>query len=227
MKLARLFGVMLIAVLALSAVCVSAASADPEFKVLPSSPNFTSSGGLAVLRSTTTIVDCKTTLNTGTITGMDSVGNVFVTFHGCEGFNAGVLCGAISSTNETEGSGLIRTNTLRGLLGLVDPGKGAGLLLEPAAGKVFVTFRKSTGCETPETAVEGSIAGTATPTAKLVSTQTLTFEPSTPKTGTKQTIKEILVLSGLVKPKLTSFGAVESSEEVIDTVTYASEVEVA
>jgi hypothetical protein len=224
MKPVRLFGVMLIALFALSAVWVSAASAaDPEFTMLPTSPNFTSSGGLALLRSPTVDVDCKTTLNTGTVTGMDSVGSVFVTFHGCEAyFHGGALCGVISSTNQPAASGLITTNTLRGLLGLIDPSKGAGLLLEPVSGKVFVTLREA--CEAPETAVEGSIAGTVT-TGKLQSTQKLTFEPSTAG-GTIQTIKEILVLRGLVKPKLQSFAIAESSEEVSDIVEFVGAVEI-
>jgi len=225
MKLARLFGTVLVAVFAISALFVSAAFAgDPEFTMLPSVKTFTGVSGLGVLRSATNNVDCLSDENTGEITTMDEVGNIVVIFHGCKEYtHAGVFCSTIKSTNETT-EGLIKTNTLRGLLGLIDPGKAAGLLLEPVKG-IFLDLAEESGCATPETAVEGSVAGAYSPTGVLQRTGLLTFEPSTAG-GNKQTIKEILVLGGLVKPKLSSFVIAESSEETDDTITYAENVEV-
>lgn len=225
MKLSRLFGIALVVVFALSALVVSAASAsDPEFTVLPTVKTFKSTSGLSILRSPTNSIDCATDLDTGEIKTMDEVGKLIVTFHGCKEYtSAGTFCGTTKSVGGTEG--LITTSTLRGLLGLVQGTKNAALLLEPEAGKVFVKIAESTPCESPELAVEGKLAGAYSPTGKLQTTGKLSFEPSTAG-GDKQSIKEILVLAGLEKPELKSFGALESSEETIDTVEYGGNVEV-
>jgi len=233
MKVARLFCLVLAAVFAVGMVAASLASAsgDPEFIHLPAKKAFKSDSGVSVLRSSLgEVVTCESDVDTGEITSMDEVGKVVVHFLGCSvKTGAGSVC-----TIKTEGvsgtEGLVITKTLRGLLGLVHNDSEAttlvGILFEPETSNVFVQFA-ATGapCETPLTSVEGKVAGEISPILVLSNDSDINLQPSTVG-GHKQRIAEILVLGALVKPKLTAFGAGESSEETFDLVLWEEPVEI-
>jgi hypothetical protein len=196
----------------------------PRIAVLPSVKTFKSLGGGAVLTASSEEVVCETTEDKGEITNMDSFGRVLVTFHGCKLKNAKGTC-TIKSTN-TSSQGLIVTNLLRGLLGEVAEAEAtskAGLLLEPETGVTFVTLEQTKApCESIETTVEGSLPGEVVPvnTAKSVSALIFTTKSS------KQLIKEITVLAGTKKPKLTAFGIATATEETTDALEFSGNLEI-
>jgi hypothetical protein len=232
MKVTRLFGLVLVAVFALSAAVASTASAIPKFKLPITNRGFTALSLTSVLRAITltesNVVTCTHDQVIGTILNDDEV-DARVHFLNCSiKSSSGGPC-QINSTNAPENSeGLILTELLRGLLGLLhSPAGGAGILFHPNTGVLFLTLA-ATGapCNTIETAVEGSVAGLLTPTGKLQNTANIIFSVNGTGSTGKQEIQEILVLAGNIKPKLTSFGIATSTEESEDHVTFAEAVEV-
>ena len=226
MKVARLFGITLVAVFALGAMLASTASAIPKFKLPITNRAFLAVSGLSILRAPAEkiSIDCIDSHTVGTILGDDEVDAV-IHFLGCTVAVNGGTC-SIKSVGAPGEEGLIITNLLKGLLGLLhSPNNAAGILFEPSANHIFVTLAATNSpCSTIETAVEGSVAGLFSPTGKLQSTALISLAP-TSATG-KQEVTLILTLAGVVKPKLTSFGAAESTQEQDAVVTFAEAVEV-
>jgi hypothetical protein len=220
MKLARLVGLPFIAVLAVSAMVASPALAvKSEFKVLPSSTSFSGASGSGTLTAGTNVVTCSKDSNNGTITSMDTVGKVTVTFTGCSAAGKGGSGCTIKSIGA--GAGEIVTNALKGELGTSKEAKSeVGLILEPETTKKFVTL-VSTKCTEVETTVSGSVAGEVETTSKLQTTGKVNFSTS----SGKQVIKAITVLSGSKKPELEAFG-LSATEATEDILTFASNTEV-
>ncbi len=226
MKIARLLAVAVIAVFAVGAVLASTASAIPKFKLPITKRGFTATSTTSLLRipSEKDIVTCGSSNSAGTILGDDEV-DVRIHFLGCYVEKGTSLPCTIKSQNAPE-EGLILTELLLGLLGLLHQPEGAaGILFEPKAGHVFVTLEPTAApCSTQTDAVEGSVAGLFSPTNKLTSKATINLGPIS-GTG-KQFVTLILTLNGIVKPKLTSFGAAESTQEQTATVAFEEAVEV-
>jgi len=221
MKIARLAGLMLVAVMAVSLAVASAAFAEPEFK--PSSGTFKGTSTTGTLKAGGNEINCTADTSSGTITGTTSVGSVTVDFTGCKATNSKKeVCTVKSSGTTTEG--LILTKTLNGALGLILPkgsGAGVGLLLLPVTKQEFVTIT-STKC-TPETTVEGTVAGEVSPVAKGAQiTGKLVFAKGT----TGESIKSFdPSVGGKTAPELEAFGA-EASEETTEAITFSTSVEV-
>jgi hypothetical protein len=224
MKIARLAGLMLVAVMALSLTVASAAFAEAEFKPVGGTFKGTSSTTNKLVAGTNTIT-CKANTSSGTISNAFLAGGVTVSFTGCTSKKGaeGAACTA-KSVGAAEGS--IVTNTLHGVLGLIVPkGTGTGVALDllplEAAEGVFVDIAKNS-C-TVETAVEGSVAGEVSPVGKSQTTGALLFDPS----GTTQTIKEITLSSNgaAVKPGLKAFGAT-ATQETTEALTFSANLEV-
>lgn len=225
MKVARLFGLVLVAVFTMGAILSSTASAIPKFKLPITKRGFTASSGTSVLRvpSEKDVITCGSSTSPGTILGDDEI-DVKITFSGCsleEGTNGPCTIKSVGATGA-----VILTTLLRGLLGLIDEEKGAaGILFEPKSGTEFVTLAATAApCKSIETEVAGKVAGLFSPTGKLQNTAQINLGP-TSATG-KQQVQLILVLGGLVKPKLTSFGAAESTQEQSANVKFEEAVEV-
>jgi hypothetical protein len=219
MKIARLVGVLLIAVFALSAVAASTAfAAEPEFKVLPSVKTFKTTSGAGTLKAgsiaTTT---CAADSSGGEITGMTTVGKVKVTFTGCKISGNSKVCTA-KSVGAKEGE--IVTNTLKGSLGTTTTGTDVGLLLEPETTKKFVTLA-ATSCAI-ETSVEGGIIGEISPVNISSKTGKLSYTTS----GGAQGIKKIIVAGNEVETNLAAFGLVEVTEETSDLQEFGGLTEV-
>jgi len=235
MKVARLFGLVFIAVLAISAVVASTASAIPKFKLPITLRGFTALSLTSVLRALSptgvgNVVTCTHDTVTGTIINDDEV---FAKVHF---LNCSVLVvekGPVDKgpctikSVEAPAEGLILTGLLRGLLGLVVPGGGAGILFEPNTGRVFVNLAATAApCETPETAVEGRVAGLLSPTGKLQNTATISLSVTGTSGTGKQEISEIEVLGGTTKASLKAFAVATATEESVDNATFEEPVEV-
>jgi hypothetical protein len=230
MKFIRSLSTVLVAVFLASAIVVSSASAIPKFRLPITNRGFTVLGGLSILRtqSARETIDCDSDIGTGTILSDDEI-KVKVHFLNCKAYinNRGPC------TIHSPGApvGLILTELLTGLLGLLhEPNGAAGILIEPRGSHVFAAFasiESSAECEAePETDVEGTVAAEFEPTGKLQTLGTVRFLPLS-ATG-KQKITLILTLNGVVKPKLTSFGGVfiESTVESVDVVHAEEAVEI-
>lgn len=207
-------------------LCMNPLAKGQYIEVFLIKPKFTITSGTSRLVNATASVTCSKAKSEGEITGEAVLGKVAVDFTGCAVKNSGGVC-TINSTNTTNG-GLILTSLLVGLLGEVAKAEATSLvgwLFQPETGHVIATLAATaTPCSTAETAVEGSVAGEATPTNTLETTDKINF---TAGTGTgKETISLIQLASGKVKPKLTSFGGLESSEEASYEVAFEEEVEV-
>jgi hypothetical protein len=109
---------------------------------------FTSSGGEAELRTTQGVAtDCASETTTGELTGSKEVGNVEVTFQGCQANLLGFVCtgGEFEEGTFTQKPGEIKTRTLKGTLGYIE-GKGTtspvvGISLTPEIkNKPFAQF---------------------------------------------------------------------------------------
>ena len=207
MKIARLAGLMVVAVMALSLAVASAAFGEAEFKPV---------GGTFTGKSSTTnklvaggnTITCSGNTTQGTISSATLAGGVTVNFTGCKSSGTGGSNCTVKSVGGTAGS--ILTKTLHGVLGLIlAKGSGTGVALDllPVSGKTFVEIASNT-C-TVETAVEGSVAGEISPVGTLKTTGSLLFAPGT----TGESIKVIdLSTGGLIKPALEAFGLAASQE---------------
>lgn len=222
MKIARLASLIVIAVVGVSLMVASAAfAAEPEF--LPTGQTFSAVTGVANLTTTGAAqnVECKESHSTGTVASKTLVGGLVIHFLNCEAEEAGNKCGAHSPG---AAEGLIITNTLHGVLGLILPktGTGVGLLLLPASAASFVTIESK--CTKPEkTNVSGNVVGEVSPVGTHTTKGTLTFAV----TGTDQAAVKDFDLStgGLVKPELVAYSTT-SGEKTTATVTYSSATEV-
>ncbi len=227
MKVARLFTVALLGVVAAGAVLASSASAIPKFKLPITKRGFTATSSTSVVRFPTEddVLTCGKSQATGGILGDDEV-DLTIHYLGCflsEGKNGPCT---IKSVGAPGSEGLILTALLLGLLGLLfEPSGAAGILLVPKGTHVFTTWAPtSSPCKTSTTAVEGSIGALYLPTDKRQSTALINLGPVSPEG--RQQVAQILVLGGIVKPKLTSIGVTETTQEQAITLTFEEAVEV-
>jgi hypothetical protein len=223
MKVVRSAGPALVVILAMNLAVTSVALAAPLFT--PTGATFTSTSGTSILAAGSgEELTCESDVSNGTVTSSTLAGNIVVHFLGCAGNTAaGEKC-TVKSTNTTA-AGLILTNTLHGVLGLILPKPASGsdiaLVLLPSSGKVFTTLAGSGKCfET--TKVSGLIAGLMEPVGSLRKTGKLVFGV----TGGAQNIKDVdLSTGGLVAPELTAFST-QVTEETTESLTYSAATEV-
>jgi hypothetical protein len=221
MKISRLFGLTLVAVMALGLVVASTAFTEPEFH--PIGAKFTGVGlGLNTLSAAGNTIVCENNTTSGTISNATLVGGVVVTFTGCKSSGTTEKNCTIKSVGAAEGT--IVTNTLHGVLGLILPkgtGSGVGLLLLPVTTKKFVVL-SSNKC-TVETSVTGNVAGEVRPVGGgLVLNGQLLFQAGT----SGESIKDFdLSTGGLLQPALESFGA-NVSQTTTEDLDFSPLVEV-
>jgi hypothetical protein len=227
MKIARLAGLALVAIFAMSAILASTASAFPQILVLPSSSTFKSDSGPGTLKAGNETVFCTADSNTGEITSMDRFGRVLVKFTGCRVKEEAGKKETCTIKSVGAGAGEIVTTLLAGLLGSVKSAEATsevGDLLEPESGVVFVTLAApGAPCgDVIETSVEGGIAGEVTPIRALQSTGKLIFALS----SSKQKIKEITTLTKENNPKLTAYGIATSTLQTEDLLLFTGSIEI-
>jgi|HubBroStandDraft_2_1064218.scaffolds.fasta_scaffold83013_3 hypothetical protein len=204
----------LVAVLAMSAVVTSAASAAaPEFKPATKQVFSGTSGALTIQNSATNEITCSKETSTGEITSATTVGGVVLTLTGCESPEQG---GCKLTSEGAKNLGEIVTNALKGVLGTVktsEAASGVGLLLEPASGSVWA---KIEGCITDWT-LEGNLAAEVTPIKTLSKTGKLVFVG---KDG-HEAIRGIVVGGKTEKPELLLHGGL-ISWSTTETLTFKS-----
>jgi hypothetical protein len=222
MKIARLAGLMLVAVFAMSLVVASVAMAEPEF--VPATGTFSGDSGTSILSADNGIdvVTCATNVASGSKTSSTTVGGVIVHFLNCKASGETKSGCTVKSAGAAEG--LIVTNTLDGILGLILPkpasGSGVGLLLLPSSGSIFVTLAGN-AC-TEETAITGTVAGEVLPIKSPQTTGKLTFNG----TGSKANIKGFDPSVGAAKTaKLVAF-SFEASQTTAELLTFSATTEV-
>jgi hypothetical protein len=226
MKIARLSGLVVIAVLAVSLMAASAAFAEPEF-----SPNsgqtVTATSGTAELVAnggTNTVTCAKSATVGGKVDSTTLVGGIVVHFLECTAKEGSAHCSA-KSTGAPAGN-LILTETLHGVLGLILPKltgtTGVGLLLLPGSGSTFLTL--STPCTIPATsAVSGNVVGEVEPVVHSQTTGSLLFGASA--TGFASVKDFDLSTGGLLLPRLVAYSAT-AGEVVASSVTFGTSTEV-
>jgi hypothetical protein len=227
MRIIRLVGLMLVAVVARSFAVVSSASAfssNPLFS--PASGQSVTSLGLGnatLVAAGNTIVCTAHQTVSGTVSNSLLIGNVVIHYLGCSATvtTTGTTGCSVKSIG-APGENLILTKTLHGILGLLLPSNETGILFLPVAGREFVTFAKSEkeGKEcTKESEVEGSVAALVSPVGQLTLTGTLT---------TLAVAKAAIDLThglGPATAKLTAFGETGTQAQT-DDVTFGIDTEV-
>jgi hypothetical protein len=224
MKIARLVDIALVAV-ALSLVAVSAASAA-EALFRPASSTVTGTSGAVILiaNNGVDVVECPESHATGTISSALLLGNVVFHYLSCTSSGPSEDDCPVRSTNATAG-GLIITNTLHGILGLILPSRETGILFLPSGvGKEWFTL-EGNAC-TSEAAVTGTVAGLVEPIGSLQTTGKILFERE-PGPGNTQGILDIDLTHGLglVVPKLVAFTTADTLTQ-LEAITYTPATEV-
>jgi hypothetical protein len=213
MRLARLAGLLLVAVLAVGLLPAASASAaensNPLFLGAGATPieaDFVGLSGPSTLKALAGAeVACQKDIASGQITSLLLIGKVFIHYLECtavEKAGASIRC-TIKSFG-SEGEGLVLTKELHGILGLVlSPAPlDTGILFLPTVGKVVLELAESTigtvKC-TPATKVTGTIAALITPVGVHSFTGLLVFADAS--------IKKIDLTHGLgiVEPALNAF----------------------
>jgi hypothetical protein len=223
MKIARSAGLVLLS-MAMGLVLVSAASAtEPLFN--PVGATVLGDSGLALFRSNNgaEVIHCQESHTFGKILNTLLIGNIVLHYLGCTSSGAGGSNCPVRSSNTTT-EGLILTNTLHGILGLILPSKETGILFLPVAGKTFFEL-EGNGC-TIETAVSGSFAGLVEPLNTLTVKSWVLFERE-PGPGNNQAILDIDLTHGLglVAPKWTFFDSTATLTQ-LELLTFSVATEV-
>jgi hypothetical protein len=216
MRLARLAGLLLVAILAVGLSLVATASAtessNPLFLAASGSPvgaTVTGLSGLSTLRSNQgQVVTCQKDVASGTITSTLLIGKVFVHYLECtviseEGGSTRCTIKSVGAAGE----GLILTKELHGILGLIlSPAPlDTGILFLPTSGKVWYELAESSNgavkC-TEASKITGTLAGLITPIGVHSFTGLLVF-------GNEfdENVREIDLTHGLgfVEPLLLAF----------------------
>jgi len=218
MKVIRLAGLAILAVLAVSLAVASTASAG-VYLFSPGSVGAEFAGlSLAgtLKAGLSDSISCKDDVNAGTIANVHLLGPFDIKFTTCVSSGTGGSGCSVSSTGAGEGE--ILTKTLHALLGLVLPAVGlglGGLLVLPTSGKVFTTL-VANAC-TPETTITGSVAGLLEDNqgGHLILEALVLFIP--------KDIAKIDTLNGLVEPALTAFSE-EATLETVEHLTFTRDV---
>lgn len=226
MRITRLAGLFVAAVVAISLLPVASASAEinNQLFVPANNQSITGKSGVSILRANAgEVVECQKDNATGTVTSSLLAGNVFVHYLECvakEFATAKTTCTIKSVGAPAEG--LILTNTLHGILGLILPSGETGILFLPGSGKIFLTLAESTNAGTRctvETKVSGNVIGLVTPVGK----KQLTGEIIFPSTAIK-TI-DLTHKLGFVESELASFSSASFLQQT-ENVEFSEATEV-
>jgi hypothetical protein len=214
---ARLAGLLLVAVVAMSFSSVSSSlafSPNPLFRPA-SGQSANGTSGVSVFTFAGNTITCEKSSATGAITSSLLVGKVFVHYLGCSSRKGAELPCTVKSRGATE-AGLILTKELHGILGLLLPSGQTGILFLPIVAPTFVELEegeKGTGTQkcTFGSKVTGDVAGEISPVGVSQQTEKITFPAVALKSidlthGLGRRIVELEILS--------EAGALEQVEEV-------------
>jgi hypothetical protein len=181
--------------------------------------------GVTLLATPTLVIACNTSVLHGFVLSSLLLGDVSVHYLGCL-WRAGQNASQCEANSVGATGGLILTNTLHGILGLVLPSKAIGILLLPVSGKVITTLARATK-EGAECAGESTVAGNFAGVVEPIGSSQTTGKLAIALTGGKQNITDIDLTHGLglAAPKLTFAGETAALEQVA-SLTYAVPTEV-
>jgi hypothetical protein len=223
MKIARLVGLALIVVAAMSLGAVATASAageNPLFAGPAVGGAIVGTSGTSLLYGGGHLIVCGTDVFTGTVTSALLIGNAKVHYLSCVSLATPTSTLKCTANSAGATGGLILTETLHGILGLILPSKKTGILFLPQTGSTFVSLAKNE-C-TPETKVTGNVAGEITPVGSSQTTGKTTFT-LTPGAANPASVKDFDLTHGLglVKPELVAFSEPSglSQSEATETAT--------
>ncbi len=208
-----------LAAFALTGLTSSTAFANHEFAKLPTVKTLSGTSGAVTITAGTNVILCASGVTKGEITQMDTLGRLSVKFIGCKTANGGPNC-TLKSVGAGEGEILMRT--LKGQLGTVkttEATSGVGVLVTPETGTKWTTLQAN-ACS-PETSVNGLLAGELTPIKTFQSTGKLDVAVS----GGAQNIKSITVLGAVKAVELEMWGLAGTLTQS-NTLTYGGPVEV-
>jgi hypothetical protein len=211
MKRARLTGLALTVVAAMSLAAASAVSAAGPLWRPANGQAVTGRSGLSIVWFPPFLFHCLKDNYVGVVTSSLLIGNATVHFLECILVKGTESC-EVKSVGAPE-NGLILWRTLHGILGLILPSRAIGILWLPVSGKVIAEI-ESNACA-PATKITGTVASLVEPTGKLQTTSKFVFA----LTGGKQNITLIHLTHslGFVEPELVGYsvtGAIESTEEI-------------
>jgi hypothetical protein len=223
MRLARLFGLAFAMMAAFGLTSAGAASAvEPLFKPangqLVTGTSGTSTWQFGLMR-----VRCNKDTWRGAVSSSLLLGNVVIHYLEC----VYPLSNNCPANSQGAPAGLILTDTLHGILGLVLPAKTIGILLLPMNGRTIATLAEATNTAkevcAEETLVTGSFAGEVESIGKSQTTNTITVALA--KGEPDITDIDLTHGLGLSRPSVTGFG-VNGAFEQTEAVTFAEATEV-
>jgi len=225
MRLIRLAGLAAVAVVVIGVAGVPSASAfssNPLF-VPASGQTVTGEGGKTTLSGAGIAVSCTSTHLAGGVvsTGL-LLGGVVLHYLGCE-YTKGEEESGCPANSTGQPSGLILTNTLHGILGLLLPSGETGIVFLPVSGATISTLEaaeKSAKHCSLLTKIQGDITVCVEPVGTSTTHGTI-------KTLTKE-INEVDLTHhlGLIKAKLIGFGGAGAVLEQQDSLTFSASTEV-
>jgi hypothetical protein len=226
MRIGRLVYPTVLSVVAVTLLAVSSASAasrNPLFTPV-SQQTVRGEGGASVLDTAGLAIACESNhVVSGNVSSALLIGGIVLHYLGCKYTKGEQESGCPLNSTNTTGEGLILTNTLHAILGILLPSGETGVLFLPQAGTKFDTFAaaskngKSCG---PEMAISGSIAASITPVEKSQTNGTV-------KTTEKETQEFDLTHGlGLVKSKLIAFGGEAAILKQTDSIVFGVATEV-
>lgn len=230
MKIARLTGLTLMAILAMSLLVVSSASAgsgNPLFKPASGQAvNGTSGVSVLTVASTGQSITCQKDVATGSVTSSLLVGKVFVHYLECTSKESAVDPACTVKSKGASEKGLILTTELHGILGLLLPSLETGILFlptgEPKGVFVELLAGEGTGPCTPESKITGTVAGLVTPVGRSQVTGKILF-PSA-EVGPYKHI-DLTHGLGLRKVELVAFGETANLQQE-ENIEFGVETEV-
>jgi hypothetical protein len=222
MKIARLAGLAVIAVLAIGLITAGAASALPEFSA--TGVKLSSTSGTSTLKGSGNTIVCEKDAFESEVVTKSLVGPFRVHFLNCKSSSATASGCTVKSTNTTT-PGLILTNTLHGFLVLLELSTGAhrtALLALPIESKEFVTLAGNACTET--TKVTGQVEGQVTPLKSSQTTGKVILTETEQKMELGREYEGVGIGKGEYKG-LSAFGTT-SFEETEESVIFASAIEI-
>jgi hypothetical protein len=201
-KLARLAGLLSLAILAFGLMATSSASAT-GYLLLPVGGTITAVSLPVTFTRGSNLDSCETDNFTATIASVHLIGPFQVHFSGCTA--AGKTNSGCPANSVGASGGEVITKTLHAIIGLALPSKTPALLILPSSGEEFVELAQTTNKTTKavctvETTVEGNLIGLLSQTIGTRTTRALlNFIPKDPE-------KIDLPLGGTVISEIVSFG---------------------
>jgi hypothetical protein len=139
-----------------------------------------------------------------------------VHYLGCESLSTPTSTVKCQVNSKGSTGGLILTNTLHAILGLILPSKRTGALFLPQSGATLVELEQSLPC-TVATKITGNVVGELAP----IGVDQVTGKTSFTLTAGVASVKDFDLTHGLglVKPELNAFGEPAALSQTVETET--------